>query len=55
MNRGVGVVRDRDEKFVSGNGWIRKLDMSPHTRHWTVEFYVPQDPHEEPPLVFGYG
>ena len=36
------------------HGWVRQLDTSPSTRHWTVEVYVPQDPPQETPVVFGY-
>jgi len=35
-------------------GWVRQLDESPSTRHWTVEVYVPQGPHRGAAVVFGY-
>jgi hypothetical protein len=31
-----------------------KLDVSPSTRRWTVQVYVPQGPHQETVVVFGY-
>ena len=34
--------------------WIRELDVSPSTRRWVVEVYVPQGPHQGAPVVFGY-
>ena len=34
--------------------WVRQLDVSPSTCHWTVEVYVPQGPPQEAPVVFGY-
>jgi hypothetical protein len=36
------------------HGWVRQLDVSPSTCHWTVEVYVPQVPPQEEPVVFGY-
>ena len=34
--------------------WVRQLDTSPSTCRWVVEVYVPQDPPQEVPVVFGY-
>ena len=36
------------------HGWARQLDVSPSTRRWSVEVYVPQVPPQEAPVVFGY-
>ena len=36
------------------HGWVRQLDVSPSTRRWTVEVYVPQGPHQGAAVVFGY-
>ena len=36
------------------HGWVRQLDTSPSMCHWTVEVYVPQDPHQGSVVVFGY-
>jgi hypothetical protein len=35
-------------------GWVRQLDASPFTRHWSVEVYVSQDPHQGATVVCGY-
>ena len=34
--------------------WVRKLDASPSTYHWSVEVYVSQGPHQRGTVVFGY-
>ena len=34
------------------HGWVRQLDTSPSTCHWTVEVYVPQVPHQGTTVVF---
>ncbi len=34
--------------------WVRQLDSSPSTHHWSVEVYVSQDPHQGAIVVFGY-
>ena len=31
-----------------------QLDLSPCTRRWSVEVYVPEDPHQGTPVVSGY-
>ena len=36
------------------HGWVRKLDVSPSTYHWSVEVYVSQVPHQGETVVFGY-
>ena len=36
------------------HGWVRQLDVSPSTRHWSVEVYVSHDPHQGATVVFGY-
>ena len=36
------------------HGWVWQLDVSPSTRHWSVEVYVSQDPHQGATVVFGY-
>ena len=36
------------------HGWVRKLDVSPSTRNWSVEVYVSQVPHQGETVVFGY-
>jgi hypothetical protein len=36
------------------DGWVRQLDVSPSTRHWSVEVYVSHDPHQGATVVFGY-
>ncbi len=36
------------------HGWVRQLDTSPSTCHWSVEVYVSHDSHQEATLVFGY-
>ena len=36
------------------HGWDRQRDTSPSTCHWTVEVYIPQDPHQGAVFVFGY-
>ena len=33
---------------------IRQLDGLPSTRRWAVEVYVPSDPYQAAPVVFGY-
>jgi hypothetical protein len=43
------MCRGRDE-----HDWVRQLDVSPSTRHWSVEVYVSQDPHQGATVVFGY-
>ena len=35
-------------------GWVRQLDVSPSTRHWSVEVCVSQVPHQGATVVFGY-
>jgi hypothetical protein len=35
-------------------GFGNTLDLSPSTRRWAVEVYVPQDPPQESPVVFAY-
>jgi hypothetical protein len=35
-------------------GWVRQIDASPSTCHWSVEVYVSQDPHQGATVVFGY-
>ncbi len=45
----VTMYRGRDV-----HGWVRQLDVSPSTRRWEVEVYVPQVPPQETPVVFGY-
>ena len=34
--------------------WVRELDVSPSTCHWSVEVYVSHGPHQEATVVFGY-
>ncbi len=34
--------------------WVRQIDTSPSTCHWSVEVYVSQDPHQGGTVVFGY-
>ena len=34
--------------------WVRELDVSPSTCHWSVEVYVSRDPHQGATVVFGY-
>jgi hypothetical protein len=34
--------------------WVRQLDVSPSTCHWSVEVYVSQGPHQGTTVVFGY-
>jgi hypothetical protein len=34
--------------------WVRQLDVSPSTCHWSVEVYVSQGPHQGETVVFGY-
>ena len=34
--------------------WVRELDVSPSTRHWSVEVCVSQVPHQGATVVFGY-
>jgi hypothetical protein len=36
------------------HGWVRQIDLSPSTGHWSVEVYVSQDPHQGARVVFGY-
>ena len=36
------------------HGWVRQLDVSPPTRHWSVEVYVSHGPHQGATVVFGY-
>ena len=36
------------------HGWVRQLDVSPSTCHWSVEVCVSQDPHQGATVVFGY-
>ena len=36
------------------HGWVRQLDVSPSTCHWSVEVYVSHDPHQGTTVVFGY-
>ena len=36
------------------HGWVREIDVSPSTSHWSVEVYVSHDPHQEATVVFGY-
>ncbi len=37
------------------HGWVRQLDTSPSTCHWSVEVYIPLVPHQGATAVFGYG
>ena len=48
-DRRAGVVA---EEVVTEEA--RQLDMSASTRRSVVEVYVPQDPHQGAPVVFGY-
>ncbi len=34
--------------------WVRQLDVSPSTCHWSVEVYVSHGPHQGATVVFGY-
>ena len=36
------------------HGWVRQLDVSPSTCHWSVEVYVSHGPHQGTTVVFGY-
>ena len=39
---------------IDVHDWVRQLDVSPSTIHWSVEVYVLQGPHQGAPVVFGY-
>jgi hypothetical protein len=34
--------------------WVRQLDESPSTSHWSVEVYVSHGPHQGETVVFEY-
>ncbi len=36
------------------HGWVREIDVSPSTSHWSVEVYVSHGPHQGSTVVFGY-
>jgi hypothetical protein len=51
-----GVCWGHDTDVIGRDvyGWVRQLDMSPSTCHWSVEVFVSQGPHQGDTVVFEY-